>query len=99
MAQTFRYGADAPADGLSYEEAQGDWDPKTSPIPLKLARPPRIADAANAALFMVSDESAYMSGVCLPVSDGGTLSRVAMPFAMDADVVPIGLPPRAATQS
>jgi hypothetical protein len=31
----------------------------------------------------VSDESAYISGVTLPSTDGGTLSRVAMRFPED----------------
>ncbi len=74
---------DADVVGLSYEEAaaaSGGWDPGKSPIPLKLNRPPRLLDNAYAALFLASDESAYMSGVVLPATDGGTLSRVAMYF-------------------
>jgi NAD(P)-dependent dehydrogenase (short-subunit alcohol dehydrogenase family) len=75
---------DADVLGLSYEEAavaeSGAWNPAASPIPLKLNRPPRLIDNAYAALFLASDESAYMSGVVLPATDGGTLSRVAMYF-------------------
>ena len=75
---------DADVLGLSYEEAavaeSGAWEPGKSPIPLKLNRPPRLLDNAYAALFLASDESAYMSGVVLPTTDGGTLSRVAMGF-------------------
>ena len=75
---------DADVLGLSYEEAavaeSGAWEPAKSPIPLKLNRPPRLLDNAYAALFLASDESAYMSGVVLPTTDGGTLSRVAMGF-------------------
>jgi uncharacterized protein len=60
--------------------AEGAWNPQHSPIPLKLSRPPRLLDSAMVALFLASDESAYMSGVIIPATDGGTLSRVAMGF-------------------
>ncbi len=71
---------DAPVVGQSYEEVAGPWDPAASPIPFKAARPPGLRDNANVALFLASDESMYMSGVCLPSCDGGTLSRVAIEF-------------------
>jgi hypothetical protein len=71
---------DAPVVGQSYEEVAGRWDPATSPIPFKAPRPPSLRDNANVALFLASDESMYMSGVCLPSCDGGTLSRVAIEF-------------------
>lgn len=71
---------DAPVVGQSYEEVAGPWSPAESPIPLKLNRPPSLRDNANVALFLASDDSQYMSGVCLPSCDGGTLSRVAMMF-------------------
>jgi NAD(P)-dependent dehydrogenase (short-subunit alcohol dehydrogenase family) len=74
---------DAPVVGRSYEEVAGPWSPADSPIPLKVARPPSLRDNANVALFLASDESQYMSGVCLPSCDGGTLSRVAMMFDHD----------------
>jgi NAD(P)-dependent dehydrogenase (short-subunit alcohol dehydrogenase family) len=78
---------DADVLGLSYEEAaaaeSGAWEPGKSPIPLKRDRPPRLLDNAYAALFLASDESAYMSGVVLPATDGGTLSRVAMYFEQE----------------
>ena len=45
---------------------------------LKLDRPPSLRDSANLALFLASDESAYMSGVCVPATDGGTHARVAL---------------------
>jgi NAD(P)-dependent dehydrogenase (short-subunit alcohol dehydrogenase family) len=80
MSPNFVLPIDAAVVGASYEESQGEWDPKVSPIPLKLDRPPGLHDNANAALFLASDESAYMSGVCLPTCDGGTLSKVAMVF-------------------
>jgi hypothetical protein len=35
------------------------------------------------ALFLASDDSAYMSGVVLPATDGGTLGRVAIQFEED----------------
>lgn len=80
MSPNFLLDPDAPVVGKSYEESAGSWDPALSPIPLKLNRPPSIKDNANAVLFLASDESAYMSGVCLPTTDGGTLSRVAIFF-------------------
>jgi NAD(P)-dependent dehydrogenase (short-subunit alcohol dehydrogenase family) len=80
MSPNFLKPRDAPVTGMSYEEAAGDWDPGKSPIPLRLDRPPSLRDNALAALFMVADESRYISGVCLPTTDGGTLSRVAMHF-------------------
>lgn len=70
---------DAPLD-LSYEEAEGAWDKTATPIPLKLDRPPHMRDSANLALFLASDESAYMSGLCIPACDGGTYARVALPL-------------------
>jgi NAD(P)-dependent dehydrogenase (short-subunit alcohol dehydrogenase family) len=71
---------DAPVVGQSYEEVAGPWDPSVSPIPFKASRPPSLRDNANVALFLASDESMYMSGVCLPSCDGGTLGRVAIEF-------------------
>lgn len=71
---------DAPVVGQSYEEVAGPWDPAVSPIPFKAKRPPSLRDNANVALFLASDESMYMSGVCLPSCDGGTLGRVAIEF-------------------
>ncbi|MBW0101210.1 SDR family NAD(P)-dependent oxidoreductase [Pseudonocardia sp. KRD291] len=74
---------DAPVLEKSHEEMGGEWIPEHSPIPLKLPRPPRILDNAYPALFLASDESMYMSGVCLPTTDGGTLATVAIPFGDD----------------
>jgi NAD(P)-dependent dehydrogenase (short-subunit alcohol dehydrogenase family) len=68
--------------GKSYEE-MGPWDKDKAAMPLRLDRPPALRDNANVALFLASDESAYMSGVCLPSADGGTLSRVAIIFPED----------------
>jgi NAD(P)-dependent dehydrogenase (short-subunit alcohol dehydrogenase family) len=68
--------------GKSYEEL-GPWDKDKAAMPLRLGRPPALRDNANVALFLASDESAYMSGVCLPSADGGTLSRVAIIFPED----------------
>ncbi|HEX5587532.1 MAG TPA: SDR family oxidoreductase [Acidimicrobiia bacterium] len=64
----------------SYEEAAGGWDKSAAPMPLKLDRPPNMRDAANLALFLASDESAYMSGVCIPATDGATYAKVALPI-------------------
>lgn len=80
MSPNFMLAPDAVVVGESYEELMGPWDPAVAPMPLKLDRPPGLRDNANAALFLASDDSAYISGVCLPTTDGGTLSRVAMFF-------------------
>ena len=83
MSPNFLMPAGSPVVGQSYEETAGPWDPGISPIPLKLNRPPSLSDNARAALFLVSDDSAYISGVTLPTTDGGTLSRVGMWFPED----------------
>lgn len=73
---------DAPLE-KSYEQLSGDWDKATAPMPLKIDRAPNVRDAANLALFLASDESAYMSGVCIPATDGGTYARVALQIGTD----------------
>jgi NAD(P)-dependent dehydrogenase (short-subunit alcohol dehydrogenase family) len=82
MSPNLFLGPGYPVIGKSYEEVEterdGRWNAEDSPIPLKLADPPRLRDNAYAALFLVSEESRYMSGVCLPATDGGLLSKVAM---------------------
>lgn len=80
MSANFILPPDAPVLGKSHEEMGGEWIPEHSPIPLKLPRPPRILDSAYLALYLASDESMYMSGVSIPVTDGGTLAQVAIPF-------------------
>jgi hypothetical protein len=42
-----------------------------------------LLDNAYAALYLVSDEAAYVTGVTLPSTDGGTLARVAIQFEED----------------
>ncbi|MDZ7884566.1 MAG: SDR family oxidoreductase [Mycobacterium sp.] len=83
MSPNFLMPPGSPVVGQSYEEVAGPWNPTVSPIPLKLARPPSLADNANVALFLVSDESAYISGATIGSADGGTLSRVGMWFDED----------------
>ncbi|WP_174187462.1 SDR family NAD(P)-dependent oxidoreductase [Nocardia barduliensis] len=83
MSPNFLMPPGSPVVGQSYEQVAGEWDPAISPIPLKLQRPPALTDNAKVALFLVSDDSAYLSGVVLPSTDGGTLARVGMWFAED----------------
>ncbi|MDH3706821.1 MAG: SDR family oxidoreductase [Acidimicrobiia bacterium] len=73
MSTNFFTGPGSEVTGLSMEEARGPWDPMASGMPLKLDRAPSLRDNALAALFLASDESAYISGVCLPTTDGGVL--------------------------
>jgi NAD(P)-dependent dehydrogenase (short-subunit alcohol dehydrogenase family) len=83
MSPNFLMSPDAEVIGRSYEEHAGNWDPASSAIPLKLPRPPSLMDNARVALFLASDDSAYMSGVTVPSTDGGTLSRVGIHFPDD----------------
>ncbi|MCF8601968.1 SDR family oxidoreductase [Gordonia sp. HY442] len=83
MSPNFLMPAGSPVVGQSYEEVSGPWEPFVSPIPLKLNRPPSLIDNAKVALFLASDDSAYISGAVLGSTDGGTLSRVGMWFAED----------------
>lgn len=82
---------DAEVLGKSYEQ-MSEWDKNAAAMPLRLDRPPTLRDNANIALFLASDESAYMSGVCLPATDGGTLARVAMVFPEDIGGEGLGIP-------
>jgi NAD(P)-dependent dehydrogenase (short-subunit alcohol dehydrogenase family) len=58
------------------ERGQGQ-SPGGLGTPLKMSRPAALEDIAQAALFFASDDSAYVTGVVLPV-DGGLTTRVAM---------------------
>ncbi|WP_099023942.1 SDR family NAD(P)-dependent oxidoreductase [Mycolicibacterium palauense] len=83
MSPNFLMPPGTPVVGQSYEEVAGPWNPTVSPIPLKLARPPSLSDNAKVALFLVSDDSAYISGATIGATDGGTLARVGMWFDED----------------
>ncbi len=76
MSANFLMAPDAPVLGQSMEQARGTWDPATAHQPLKLPQPPTLRDNAMAALFFASGESAYTTGVCMPVTDGGILAGV-----------------------
>lgn len=88
MSPNFLMPPGSPVVGQSYEEVAGPWNPTVSPIPLKLPRPPSLDDNAKIALFMVSDDSAYLSGATIGATDGGTLSRVGMWFDEDLNPQP-----------
>ncbi|WHU45563.1 SDR family oxidoreductase [Gordonia sp. L191] len=83
MSPNFLMPPGSPVVGQSYEEVSGPWDPYVSPIPLKLNRPPSLLDNAKVALFLASDDSAYISGATIGSTDGGTLNRVGMWFEED----------------
>jgi NAD(P)-dependent dehydrogenase (short-subunit alcohol dehydrogenase family) len=89
MSPNFLMAPGSPVVGQSYEEVAGPWDPVVSPISLRLDRPPSLLDNAKAALFLISDDSEYMSGVVLPTTDGGTLARVGMWFDEDLRPEPV----------
>jgi len=89
MSPNFLMPPGSPVVGKSYEEVAGAWNPTVSPIPLKLPRPPSLSDNAKVALFLVSDDSAYISGTTLGATDGGTLSRVGMWFEEDLNPQPV----------
>jgi NAD(P)-dependent dehydrogenase (short-subunit alcohol dehydrogenase family) len=92
MSPNLLMPADAPVVGQSYEEVGGPWDPAGNPgaMPLALPTPPNLRDNANLALFLLSDESRYISGEVIHSVSGGTSARVAISFAAAAegDVVP-----------
>ncbi|OBJ38362.1 oxidoreductase [Mycobacterium colombiense] len=90
MSPNFLMPPGAPVVGQSYEEVAGPWNPTVSPIPLKLPRPPSLLDNAKIALFLVSDDSAYISGATIAATDGGTLARVGMWFDEDLNPQPAG---------
>lgn len=92
MSPNFLMPPGAPVVGQSYEEVAGPWNPTVSPIPLKLPRPPSLSDNAKVALFLVSDDSAYLSGTTIGATDGGTLSRVGMWFEEDLNPQPVTQP-------
>jgi len=78
MSANFPLDGSAPVAGQSYEQAQGAWDPVAANAPLQTPRPPTLLDNAYGALYLASDESAFMSGVYFPTCDMGRLSRVSM---------------------
>jgi NAD(P)-dependent dehydrogenase (short-subunit alcohol dehydrogenase family) len=80
MSANFGSNPDAPVSGLSWSEARGNWSEKDAVMPLKLPFPPSLSHNAWPAIFLASDESQYMSGVCIPTGDGGQLARVSIPF-------------------
>ena len=90
MSPNFLMPPESPVVGQSYEEVAGPWNPTVSPIPLKLPRPPSLVDNAKVALFLVSDDSAYISGATIGATDGGTLTRVGMWFEEDLNPQPVG---------
>ena len=59
MSINFALPPEAEVLGLSYEEMQ-PWDPDNRAMPLRHDRPPRLRDNAYLALFLASDETAYM---------------------------------------
>jgi hypothetical protein len=75
MSPNFLKPGDAPVDGRAYDELRA-WDPDRAPYPLKLDAPPTLADNAAAALFLVSDEARWITGICVPTSDGGLMHTV-----------------------
>ena len=89
MSPNFLMPPGSPVVGLSYEEVAGPWNPTVSPIPLKLPRPPSLSDNAKIALFLVSDDAAYVTGATMGATDGGTLARVGMWFEEDLNPAPV----------
>lgn len=82
MSVNFALPPEAEVLGKSYEE-MSPWNPDNRAMPLRLDRPPTIRDNANLALFLASDESAYMSGQTIQSADGGTFARTSIAFPTD----------------
>jgi NAD(P)-dependent dehydrogenase (short-subunit alcohol dehydrogenase family) len=89
MSVNFGLPLTAPVEGLSYEEyglqqSGAAWNPKRFfPGPLKVQRPPGLADNAAVASFLASDDSQYMSGLTIPSCDGGSIAISSMHFPED----------------
>lgn len=82
MSVNFALPPDAEVLGKSYEE-MAPWDADNRAMPLRLDRPPTLRDNANLALFMASDEAAYMSGQTIQSADGGQFARTSIIFPTD----------------
>ena len=82
MSVNFALPPEAEVLGKSYEE-MSPWDPDNRAMPLRLDRPPVLRDNANLALFLASDESAYMSGQTIQATDGGNFARTSIIFPTD----------------
>lgn len=82
MSVNFALPPDAEVLGRSYEEMQ-PWDPDHRAMPLRLDRPPTLRDNAYLALFLASDESAYMTGTTIQSVDGGNAARSSIIFPTD----------------
>lgn len=82
MSINFALPPEADVLGKSYEE-MSPWDPDNRAMPLRLDRPPVLRDNAYLALFLVSDESAYMSGQTIASADGGQFARTSIIFPTD----------------
>jgi NAD(P)-dependent dehydrogenase (short-subunit alcohol dehydrogenase family) len=82
MSPSFLQGPGGrPVDDEAWQaKAAEEWVPGAlAHVPLEMARPPRLDDHANVALFMASDQSAYMTGQIIVV-DGGRTAQM-MPYA------------------
>jgi hypothetical protein len=82
MSINFALPPDAEVLRKSYEEMQ-PWDPDQRAMPLRLNRPPNLRDNAYLALFLASDESAYMTGSTIQSTDGGNAARTSIIFPTD----------------
>jgi NAD(P)-dependent dehydrogenase (short-subunit alcohol dehydrogenase family) len=82
MSINFALPPEAEVLGKSYEEMQ-PWDPDQRAMPLRLHRPPNLRDNAYLALFLASDESAYMTGSTIQSADGGNAARTSIIFPTD----------------
>lgn len=85
MSPNFQLGTDGPAIEGSYEEVWQDKMPPNYDYPLKVGRPANLRDNAYAALFMVSDESTFITGVSWAVTDGGTMGMIALDLGAKDD--------------